>query len=620
MRKKEEKVKLGRPKLADSKTKKKATIYIAIAFALLMAFTMGGIYSLYGSFSANKLNGKIINDECTKYWKNKHICPNMAGNYGYKCTAHRNNWNNTVTNCVQGKATRYRVVYSKNDKYATGTMNDQYITHGVNTKLSTNKFYNQGRKFKGWWAKRTSDNKWYGVNKKGELGWFNYSDIKTVKFYPNGQTVAKTVAPGDTVIMHAQWDYTTTQVTKKTTKQVQAQKTTAKTTKKTTAKTTKNNKYFIVKFNANGGTGSMNDQSIMHGNYNNNKLTPLSQNRFSRNGYKFTGWRAKRLVDGKWYGYNSSNEKGWYTESSIKKFNVYKDKQGVSRTVAPGDTVMMYAQWQAIPKTQSKTASKTCSSIKDQKTCTSSTQGEWKYSCIWKQNACYAGNAQAYKVVYNKNSKNATGTMNDQYITYGVNTKLRKNAFTLNGYKFAGWRAVNNKNGYVYGKNKDGKNGWYNSTDLKTVNFYKNQTTVSQTAAKGETVTMYAQWKVDSNQNSAINSTSFKIEKSSTKKNCFNVYAPKDAKYWRVHVYYKSAGSSSYGKNKIYSKNHYSDGAKLQEVCFNKGYGDYRILVKKTTGSNDTASGSPSSWKPSGASVNNSIGWAYKDYNGYNPK
>ena len=117
MKKKEEKAKVGRPKLADGEMKKKATIYIAIAFALLMFFAIGGTYSLYSSFSSNSLKGKIINDECTKYWNSKHVCPSTAGAYGYRCTAHLNQHNNTVTNCVQGKATKYRVVYNKNDKY-----------------------------------------------------------------------------------------------------------------------------------------------------------------------------------------------------------------------------------------------------------------------------------------------------------------------------------------------------------------------------------------------------------------------------------------------------------------------------------------------------------------------
>ena len=32
---------------------------------------------------------------------------------------------------------------------------------------------------------------------------------------------------------------------------------------------------------------------------------------------------------------------------------------------------------------------------------------------------------------------------------------------------------------------------------------------------------------------------------------CYTVYAPTNVKYWGVHVYYKQAGSSSFGNRKI---------------------------------------------------------------------
>lgn len=103
---------------------------------------------------------------------------------------------------------------------------------------------------------------------------------------------------------------------------------------------------------------------------------------------------------------------------------------------------------------------------------------------------------------------------------------------------------------------------------------------------------------------------------------CINVEAPVFAKNWRVQVYWKKKGASSYGNNKLASYNHYNDGVKKQKVCFNapKNYFlpevEFRVLVKATTGANDKiyTKVNPNDWKPFGWNYNKSIGWAYKDY------
>lgn len=100
---------------------------------------------------------------------------------------------------------------------------------------------------------------------------------------------------------------------------------------------------------------------------------------------------------------------------------------------------------------------------------------------------------------------------------------------------------------------------------------------------------------------------------------CYTVYAPTNAKYWGVHVYYKQAGSSSFGSRKIssLSKYHDNDGVKSQKICFKKQKYEnetFRILVKWNNGSNHKVYKTPNAWKPNGYYANNSIGWAYKDY------
>lgn len=65
---------------------------------------------------------------------------------------------------------------------------------------------------------------------------------------------------------------------------------------------------YTVAYNANGGTGNMNSQSIKW----NEKFT-ISNNLFLREGYKFIGWNLYRNSDNKWY----VSSHGWLTDDEI---------------------------------------------------------------------------------------------------------------------------------------------------------------------------------------------------------------------------------------------------------------------------------------------------------------
>ncbi|MBP5484336.1 MAG: InlB B-repeat-containing protein [Bacteroidaceae bacterium] len=79
-----------------------------------------------------------------------------------------------------------------------------------------------------------------------------------------------------------------------------------------------------------------------------------------------------------------------------------------------------------------------------------------------------------YKVHYDKNSEDATGTMDDQDFTYGdAGQALSANSFTREGYTFIGWNTAADGSGTGYA---DG------------------QQTPNVTATDGATVTLYAQW------------------------------------------------------------------------------------------------------------------------------
>ena len=76
---------------------------------------------------------------------------------------------------------------------------------------------------------------------------------------------------------------------------------------------------YTVKFNANGGTGTMNDQTF---NYTDSKA--LTANSFTRTGYTFTGW-----------------------STSANGTVVYKDEQSVSKLSSTNNEVVnLYAQWE----------------------------------------------------------------------------------------------------------------------------------------------------------------------------------------------------------------------------------------------------------------------------------
>lgn len=83
----------------------------------------------------------------------------------------------------------------------------------------------------------------------------------------------------------------------------------------------KKQKYYYIRFNANGGTGTMEDQSLPVG-----TTVKLTENQFSKLGYLFSKW--------------NTNANGSGTS--------YSDKQSVIDVVDPGENKTLYAIWQAI--------------------------------------------------------------------------------------------------------------------------------------------------------------------------------------------------------------------------------------------------------------------------------
>jgi len=157
------------------------------------------------------------------------------------------------------------------------------------------------------------------------------------------------------------------------------------------------NKY-AIKFNANGGTGTMKSLAAIYG-----KNVTLTANAFKRTNWTFLGWATKKDA----------------TEAK------YTNKQKVKNlTATDGKTVTLYA--------------------------------------VWKRNT--------YTVKFNANG--GTGATQKQTLNCGSSVKLAKNAYTREGFTFAGWATT--KGGKVV---------------------YKNKATVKDLAKNGKSVTLYAVWK-----------------------------------------------------------------------------------------------------------------------------
>ena len=208
---------------------------------------------------------------------------------------------------------------------------------------------------------------------------------------------------------------------------------------------------FTVQYDANGGSGSMADTKVPY-----SANTSLRTNTFKKSGYAFTGWYAYRTSDSKWYAVKTDGSKGWYTQKVIDANGytkyLYKDSATVAKTSSVDeDVVIFYAQW-VVP---------------------------------------------VYTVVFDANG--GSGTMDSIQVTYGVKTKLPKNAYKRSGYIFDGWVAYRESDQKWYAVANDGSKGWYLQSVIDKNDYskylYSNQATISKTSSvNGDVVTMYARW------------------------------------------------------------------------------------------------------------------------------
>ena len=237
---------------------------------------------------------------------------------------------------------------------------------------------------------------------------------------------------------------------------------------------------YTIKYNANGGTGSMANSSHTY-----DTAKALTANTFTRTGYTFLGWSTGA------------------TATSAK----YADKESVKNlTATNGGTVTLYAVWQpnrytvvtnanggtgtalestfrydtigTLPSnsftrtgytflgwsTSPTATTPTYTDKQSVKNLTTTNGGTVTLYAVWKANT--------YTVAYNANG--GTGSMSSSSHTYDTAKALTANAFTRTGYTFLGWST---------------------SATATTPTYTNKQSVKNLTATNGGTVTLYAVWK-----------------------------------------------------------------------------------------------------------------------------
>lgn len=157
------------------------------------------------------------------------------------------------------------------------------------------------------------------------------------------------------------------------------------------------NKFKIHYYPADSGAASSTVTTVTYGTP--TKLATASSLGFSKAGFRFAGWRAKRVCVPTYTGKSATQ---WYTKDAAGteawtnalpdggSYKIYSDGASVSQTAPNGD-VYLYAQW---------------------------APGE-------------------YTITYDANG--GTGAMGATTAVYGKSVTLPKNSFVRPGYRFLGW-------------------------------------------------------------------------------------------------------------------------------------------------------------------------------------
>ncbi len=205
-----------------------------------------------------------------------------------------------------------------------------------------------------------------------------------------------------------------------------------------------------LSFNANGGTGSMTDQSIAQG-----ASAFLNANSFTRDGYSFQGWNTAANGSGTAYTPGASYSMGAQSDTLYAQWqaNSYQLSFNANSSAATGSVASMNVNCDAtvvLPANDFSLAgyifagwtTNADGSGSSYAAGASFTMGPAD-STLW---AKWTPNAN--NISFNANG--GSGSMPDQVLNTGATAPLSANVFTRTGYTFLGWNSASNGSGATW--------------------------------------------------------------------------------------------------------------------------------------------------------------------------
>lgn len=227
---------------------------------------------------------------------------------------------------------------------------------------------------------------------------------------------------------------------------------------------------YIVTFDSNTGTGTMNPQEISY-----NVATNLTANGYTKNGYTFDNWNTESNGSGTTYtnGQSVTNLEDitLYAQWNMETYNIgYTLNNGTVATANPDTYNVETASFTLNNPSKTGYTFKGWSGTGltgDTNTSVTIVQGSTG-------DRSYTANytANTYYIKFNSNS--GSGSMSNQTMTYDTPANLTANNFTRTGYTFKGWNTESNGSGTSYTNREEVSN-------LTTTN--------------GATFNLYAQWE-----------------------------------------------------------------------------------------------------------------------------
>lgn len=382
----------------------------------------------------------------------------------------------------------YKIEYDKNDENATGSMTASVVSFYEKFTLPANSFKNPGAFFAGWSEDKDASSATY--NDKGiveNLADIEGSEEQTVKLYAiwkkvinvemtlNGGSVSGETPIEDKLLK--QLDYGTEYklpeavktgytfngwydfaTDKKVTKVAKSQKTDLQLTAKWTPY------YMNIKFDKNGGSGSMNAVKAEYGP--DTDTINLTGNTFTKKGYDFAGWSTSKKGTVEYtdeqafplknFLENNGNKKtitlyAVWTPAKYKVEFFAADVTGIEddwfngngytvEVTEPRTIKYTYGKTYVLPTPKSPTPALSGYTFAGWYT-----DGEYK-TAIKKISATTDGNLQLYAkwdtdytINFYPGGDDVTGTMKSQKMKYATQKALNANKFVRKGYAFVGW-------------------------------------------------------------------------------------------------------------------------------------------------------------------------------------